>query len=197
MKVKDNNEITVKIKGDFDEFINLLIKRGYEVTDKFDMRDSYFIPNDLNIELLSTRDIIAKCAIVRHVRRKLKGGEYKNITFKEKEIDKDGIITSQKAYKVDVGDVEEAKVLLTKLGFKEIMSIFEDDVVYEKDGVALAIKNIEGGDNLIEVETRDKDGYRTIEELKETITKIDIPIYTDNFFVKKAEVELDKILKRN
>ena len=31
--------------------------------------------------------------------------------------------------------------------------------------------------------------------LKES-NEIEIPIYTDNYFVKKAEIELDKILNR-
>ena len=194
--IKDNNEITVKIKGDLDEFFDLLKSRDYKITDDFDMTDTYFIPNDLEIDKLSTREIISKCVLVRHVRGHLSGNEYKNITFKEKDIDKDGNILSQKQIKCDVRDVEDAKKILSVIGFKELMSIHEDDVVYEKDGVPLAIKNIKGGDNLIEIETQDRDGFRTIEELKNTINKIDIPIYTDDYFVKKAEVELDKILNR-
>ena len=57
-------------------------------------------------------------------------------------------------------------------------------------------KDIKNGDNLIEVET-DRESYcATIDELIEMINEIEIPIYTDTFFVKKAEIELNKVLKR-
>ena len=77
------------------------------------------------------------------------------------------------------------------------MTIREDDIVYEKDDFELAIKNIVNGDKLIEIETNDKNpAFNTIEKLKRKLTEIDIPIYEDNYFVKKAEIESDKILGR-
>ena len=72
------------------------------------------------------------------------------------------------------------------------MNIKEDDIVYEKDGFELAIKDVLNGDNLIEVETTSE--YDTIDKLIKKINEINIPIYTDTYFVKKAEVELEKIL---
>ncbi len=76
------------------------------------------------------------------------------------------------------------------------MCIKEDDIVYEKDGLQLAIKDIKNGDKLIEIETEDNDDLNTIDKLIQRINKLDIPIYTDNYFVKKAEIELDKVLGR-
>ena len=82
------------------------------------------------------------------------------------------------------------------MGYKEIMNIKEDDVVYEKDEFQLAKKDINNGDNLIEIETEENKDFDTIEKLIKKINEIEIPIYTDNYFVKKAEVELDKVLNR-
>ncbi len=76
------------------------------------------------------------------------------------------------------------------------MNIKEDDIVYEKDGFQLAIKDIQNGDNLIEIETGENENLDTIEKLIQKVNEIEIPIYKDNYFVKKAEIELDKILKR-
>ncbi len=76
------------------------------------------------------------------------------------------------------------------------MCIKEDDVVYEKDGFQLAIKDIRSGDKLIEVETNENDEFDSIEKLINRVNQLDIPIYTDNYFVKKAEIELNKVLKR-
>ena len=68
--------------------------------------------------------------------------------------------------------------------------------MYEKDGFQLAIKDIKNGEKLIEVETEESEELNTIDKLIKKINEINIPIYTDNYFVKKAEIELDKILGR-
>ncbi|HBC83995.1 MAG TPA: hypothetical protein DCZ30_00635 [Clostridiales bacterium] len=87
--------------------------------------------------------------------------------------------------------------MLREIGYKEIMNIKENDIVYEKNGFQLAIKDIKDGDKLIEIETEENENLDTIEKIKQKIIEEKIPIYTDNWFVKKAEIELDKILKRN
>ena len=76
------------------------------------------------------------------------------------------------------------------------MCIKENDVVYEREGLQLAIKDIKNGDKLIEVETEEDEKLNTIDKLIQKINKLDMPIYTDNYFVKKAEIELDKVLGR-
>ena len=59
----------------------------------------------------------------------------------------------------------------------------------------MAIKDVENGDKLIEVETEGSEELNTIDKLIRKVNELDIPIYTDNYFVKKAEIELDKVLK--
>ena len=76
------------------------------------------------------------------------------------------------------------------------MRIIEDDVCYSKDGLGLVLKNVKNGDNLIKVETCDIEGLKTIEDLKEKVLRLNLPIDTSNFFVKKAENELEKILNK-
>ena len=75
------------------------------------------------------------------------------------------------------------------------MEIVEDDICYSKDELGLVLKNVRNGDNLIELETTDKEGFRTTDDLKEKIISLNLPIDTSNFFVKKAEVELEKVVK--
>ena len=77
------------------------------------------------------------------------------------------------------------------------MNIKEKDIVYGKKDFEIAIKDIENGDNLIEVETiSNNSNMDTIEKLKTQIINLQIPVDTSNFFVKKAEIELDKIIKK-
>lgn len=44
-------------------------------------------------------------------------------------------------------------------------------------------------------EWADNKELNTIEKLIQKVNKIGIPVYTNNYFVKKAEIELDKIIR--
>ncbi len=197
MSLKENNEITVRIKGSLDDLYKILEERNYEIVDKFYIDDSYYIPANLEIEKMSIREILAKAVIVRNIKNEMYDRCDKIITFKIKEIDDKGNILKQEALNCEVINTDDAKKLLNAIGFKEIMNIKENDVVYEKNKIPLAIKDIINGDSLIEIETEDREGFRTIEELKETVNRLDIPIETNNYFVKKAEIELSKVLNIN
>lgn len=194
MSLKESNEITVKIKCELETFYKTVEEKGFKIVDKFSMNDVYFIPNKLEIDRMNTRDILAKAVLVRDIIGKTSNRETKRITYKIKNFDKKGNIINQEAINCDILEIEDAKRLLKTIGYKEIMTIIEDDIVYEKDGFKLAVKNIKEGDNLIEIEENER--YNTIEKLIQKVDELEIPIYTDNYFVKKAEIELDKILKR-
>lgn len=195
MSVKASNEITVKIKCSLNELYNILENKGFKKTRTFSMDDYYYVPQNLELDKLSTREIISKAVLIRDI---TEDGEYiKKITFKTKKFDEDGNITSQYAVSCDIINIEDAKELLAAIGYKRIMNIKENDIVYEKQGFELAIKDIKGGDNLIEIETNeDNNNLNTIEKLKEKLNEVQIPVYTDNYFIKKAEIELDKILNK-
>ena len=72
------------------------------------------------------------------------------------------------------------------------MNIKEYDSVYKKDNLEIAIKEIDSGDILIEIEENEE--FNTIEKLKQKIIELNLPIDKSNFFVKKAEIELKEIL---
>ena len=196
MSLKENNEITVKIKGSLNEFYKIIEGKDFKIAHEFSMNDAYFIPETLNLNEMSTREILLKAILVREIKRKTSGKIIKIITFKIKNFDDNGNILSQEAVNCDIIDIEDAKNLLKAIGYREVMCIKEDDIVYEKDGLQLAIKDIKNGDKLIEIETEENDELNTIDKLIQKINKLDIPIYTNNYFVKKAEIELDKVLGR-
>lgn len=194
MSIKQSNEITVKIKCEIKEIYKILEEKGFKITDIFSMDDTYFIPKTLQLEKMTTREILQKAVLVREITGKISGNITRNIIFKIKDIDENGNILKQEAINCDIAKIEEAKKLLEAIGYQEIMNIKEDDVVYGKEGFELAIKDIKNGDKLIEIET-DKE-LDTVEKLIEKVKQIEIPIYTDNYFVKKAEIELEKILNK-
>lgn len=196
MNLKESNEITVKMKCKLNEFYKIVEEKGFKVVDKFSMDDTYFIPETLNLDKMKTREILSKAVLVRDIRRQMPSRIIKQITFKIKNFDEYGNILSQESVNCDILETEDAKKLLKAIGYKEIMNIKEDDIVYEKDGFQLAIKDIKDGENLIEIETEENNDLDTIEKLIQKVKEIEIPIYTDNYFVKKAEIELNKILNR-
>ena len=196
MSLKESNEITVKIKGNLKEFYKIIESKNFKIIDEFSMNDSYFIPEKLKLSEMSTREILSNAILIRDIRDKISGEIVKKITFKIKQFDEDGNIVNQSAINCNVYEVEEAKKLFEAIRYKQIMNIYEEDIVYEKDGFQLAIKDIKNGEKLIEVETEESEELNTIDKLIKKINEINIPIYTDNYFVKKAEIELDKILGR-
>lgn len=194
MSLKENNEITLKIKCELNEFYEIMKKKGFKVIDKFRLDDTYFIPKDLKLNKTNIRYILSKAVLVRDITDEISDEKTKLITFKIKEFDENGKILNQESVNCKIYDIEDAKKLLKAIGYKEIMNIIEDDVVYEKEGFEIAVKDIKNGDKLIEIETTDNDDLDTIEKLIKKVNELEIPIYTDNYFVKKAEVELEKII---
>ena len=197
MGLKECNEITLKIRCELNEFYKILEEKGFKIMDKFSMNDTYFVPKELELSQINTRKILSKAVLVRDVTGKMSNRRTKLITFKIKNFDEHGNILNQEAVNCNIFEIDDAKKLLRAIGYKEIMNIKENDIVYEKDGFQLAVKDIQNGDNLIEIETEEKKELCTIEKLIQKVNEIGLPVYTDNYFVKKAEIELNKILSRS
>lgn len=68
-------------------------------------------------------------------------------------------------------------------------------ILYINDKIELAIKDVYNGDLLIETEINKN--VITIEELKGRIERLEIPFEKDNYFVKKVEERLWKLLNKS
>ena len=191
MSINTENEITVKIKGNLENLYKILEEKGLKIINKFSVDDTYFVPETLNLEQMKTREILSKAILVRKFIGKR---TTQKITFKIKKFDENGNILSQESVNCDVLKIEDAKQWLKAIGYREIMNIKEEDKEYEKNGFKLLVKEVENSNNLIEAETNSS--YDTIEKLVQKLNELEIPIYKDNYFVKKAEIQLDKLLKR-
>ncbi len=194
MAIKEENEVTVKVICTKEELLDCLLEKGFKKGETFSLDDYYYIPSGLNIENMSVREILSKAIILRYI---VHGDKVtQKITFKIKNIDDDGNIINQKAINCDVYNIDEAKNLFKSIGYYEIMNLKEDDVIYYKDGFELALKFVKNSDILIEIETEPNTQWDTIDNIKNMLLQINIPIEKDNYFVKKAENELKKILKK-
>ena len=192
MPTKQENEITIRILCSKEELIKCLEEKGLKKGRKFRLDDHYLIPKTLKKEELTVREILSKAVIIRGIEND--GKIVNKITFKKKNINEKGEIVSQTATSCEVIDYTEGIRLFEELGYYEIMNIIEDDIIYYNDKIELAIKDIYNGDLLIETETNKN--ITTIEELKRIIESLEIPFEKDNYFVKKVEERLGKILEK-
>lgn len=193
MPIKQENEITIRILCSKEELIKHLEEKGLKKGRKFRLDDHYLISKTLKLEELTVREILSKAVIVRNIDND--GKIVNKITFKKKIINEKGEIVSQTATSCEVLDYTEGIRLFEELGYYEIMNIIEDDSIYYNDKIELAIKDIYNGDLLIEIETNKN--IQTIEELKGRIERLEIPFEKDNYFVKKAEERLWKLLNKS
>ena len=190
MPIKQENEITIRILCSKEELIKHLEEKGLKKGRKFRLDDHYLIPKILKVEELTAREILSKAVIIRNIDND--GKKVNKITLKKKNINEKGEIVSQTATSCEVMDYTEGIRLFEELGYYEIMNIIEDDIIYYNDKIELAIKDIYNGDLLMEIETNNN--TTTIEELKEIIESLEIPFEKENYFVKKAEERLRRIL---
>ncbi len=194
-----SNEITVRLNCSIKEIQNILKNKGFKLIDKFSVDDTYYIPKNIEINKLSIDSILNSCILIRDIDQYDTNfiNHYKiiKITYKYKNIAPNGDIINQEKYDCEIKNIKEGKNLLNAIGYKRLMNIREKTVVYSKDSIKIEIKDIENGDNLIEIETLEtNEVINTIEKLKQKIEELDIPIDKSNFFVKKAENELKKML---
>lgn len=192
MAIKEENEITVRVICSDEELKRILKEKGFKQGKNFSLDDYYLIPKNLEIEKLTTREILTKAVIVRDYINE--GKRTQLLLFKKKDINETGDIISQKSFGCNICDCKEAIKFFEEIGYYEIMNIKENSIVYSKGNLEIAVKFIENSNTLIEIET--DENFRTVEELKWLVEEINLPIEKDKYFVKKAEETLDKILKR-
>lgn len=197
-----SNEITVKITCGINEFINILENKGFKAVDKYILDDTYFINKEIDINEANLKDIQTSYILIRSIKQyiSITSKEWYKIltlTYKCKNILDDGTILNQKKIDCQIRDYKQGENFLKALGYKKLLRIKEKDVVYNKDGFNIAIKDIINGDFLIECETiANNKEYDSINKVKNKILELDLPIDENDFFVKKLESELRKIINK-
>lgn len=190
-----SNEITVKLKCSIEELSKLLESQDFKIVGKYFLNDTYFIPNELKTEEKTPREILSQAVLLRDITELMPERKVIKLTYKSKTIDNEGKILTQSKTECEVTDTIEGKKFLQAIGYTELMNIKESDIEYEKGQLKISIKDIKDGEKLIEVETVEENSeLDTIEKIKQKISELQIPIDTNDYFIKKAEIELRKIL---
>ena len=185
------NEITVEVNTTLQDLISILENNGFKLKETYDLNDIYLINRvDKKGDYLS---MLNKCVLIRHIIEENK--ETKMLTYKYKEYNENNEITKQGKVNVKIDDIDNSRLLFEKLNFEELIKINDHMLVYATDKDELVIQNVNGKHIYIEIEDKCRYAnrfYNSIEEMKVVIIDNTIPIKDNNFFVKKAEIELQE-----
>ena len=193
--MKYENEITVQVTCNYEELHSLLIKQGFKIIEKYTIIDEYLISKDYDLKNKNYLDILKECVIVRYIENTLK-----ELLYKYKEYSNNGDIIKQAKVSCKVNDIKEASNFMKTIGYKELIHIQNNSVVYTKDKIEFAVQLV--NDKYIFIELEDKSEYlnktySSIEEMKEEINLYNLPIVKDKYFAKKAAIILEDKLKES
>lgn len=192
--MKIENEITVLVTSNFEDLHNALMKNGFEVKDRYITNDIYMISNDVDLDKLSTLEILKKCAIVREI-----VGIKKVLLYKHKEYDVKGNILVNGKIECPIEDINKAIAFMEAINYRKLIEINDQCTDYGNSEINIIVQEVNNKYIFFEAEDEcryiDKK-FNSLDEIINTINKYDIPFKKDNYFVKKAELILNEKLKR-
>ena len=191
--MKYENEITVQVTCNYEELHNLLIKQGFKIIEKYKVIDEYLISKDYDLKNKNSLDILKECVIVRYIENTLK-----ELLYKYKEYSNNGDIIKQAKISCKVNDIKEASNFMKTIGYKELIHIQNNSVVYTNDKIEFAVQLVNDKYIFIELEERSehvKTVFSNVEDMKKVIDSLNIPMIKNNYFAKKAVIVLEESKK--
>ena len=191
--MKYENEITVQVTCNYEELHNLLIKQGFKIVEKYTLIDEYLISKDYDLKNKNSLDILKECVIVRYIENTLK-----ELLYKYKEYSNNGDIIKQAKVSCKVNDIKEASNFMKTIGYKELIHIQNNSVVYTNDKIEFAVQLVNDKYIFIELEERSehvKTVFSNVEDMKKVIDSLNIPMVKNNYFAKKAVIVLEESKK--
>lgn len=183
-------EITTIVKQNLKEIDNILSKQGFKIIRKSNIKDRYMSQEINKLNKDNILEVLSKSLIIRYLNVNNKD-IIKKLTYKNKKIKDNKILTEEKI-DINVDDLDKTEQLLSAIGFKKLVDVKYDVIVYQKDNLEFAFQQVEGLGLLLEYEsTKDYENYTNNEILKEKKKMIDeVKIYnieiSNDFDIKKA-----------
>ena len=191
--MKYENEITVQVTCNYEELHSLLIKQGFKIIEKYTLIDEYLISKDYDLKNKNSLDILKECVIIRYIENTLK-----ELLYKYKEYSNNGDILKQAKVSCKVNDIKEASNFMKTIGYKELIHIQNNSVVYTNDKIEFAVQLVNDKYIFIELEERSehvKTVFSNVEDMKKVIDSLNIPMIKNNYFAKKAVIVLEESKK--
>ena len=192
-------EITRYLLETEENAIDKLEKQGFKLIRTSTIEDKYLTSKLRELTKDNIQYILKNSVLLRYLN--VEGKEFKKITYKYKNVDKDENIISETKININCEDLSEAEKLFENLGF-DILTIVKYKVkVYAKDGIELAFQNVEGLGSMIEYENEEDFENKNIEEIKKVKQKMEEKIESFGILiekgndVKKAKELIEKNIK--
>ena len=183
-------EITVRVNNQLNEIDSILTRQGFRIIRRSRIEDNYKTLEYNNLSKDNILNVLSKCVLIRYLNVNNEK-EFKKITYKNKIYENNNVISEEKI-SVNIDDINNADKLFEILGFKTIVNVNYDAIVYSNDKIELCFQDVEGLGLLLEYENeKDFDGYASDEIIKEKYKMLDeIKKYnlniTNEIDVKKA-----------
>ena len=183
-------EITVRVNNQLNEIDSILTRQGFRIIRRSRIEDNYKTLEYNNLSKDNILNVLSKCVLIRYLNVNNEK-EFKKITYKNKIYENNNVISEEKI-SVNIDDINNADKLFEILGFKTIVNVNYDAIVYSNDKIELCFQDVEGLGLLLEYENeKDFDGYSSDEIIKEKYKMLDdIKKYnlniTNEIDVKKA-----------
>ncbi len=190
--MKEEKEITVEVSYTLKELIEILNKNNFKLKQTYDVNDIYMIDKNY----LKEKDplkLLNHSLLLRHII--LENREKKLITNKQKIYNDKKEIIKQSKIDLKVYSIKEAKDFFETINYQELIKINDHLLVYANKEDELCIQMVNDKHIYIEIENNCSfinKVYDNIEEMKKVFKKYNIKIKDNNYFVKKAEIELNE-----
>ena len=193
--MKFENEITVEVNCSFKDLEKQLLNLGFEFKEKYILKDIYMINSNYEIKN-DYLEALKNCVLIRNIIESDK--ETKQITYKYKEYNEKKEIIKQGKIDCEIKSIESAKALLEAINYKELIHINDELYVYANDKTQFAVQLV--NDKHIYIEMEDEGDfthrkYNSVNEMIDDFKSYNLPVKYDNYFVKKAEIELMESIK--
>ena len=193
--VKYEKEITVLVNSNLRELEQLLENNNFKIQEIYDVNDIYLVKKDIKFN--NVLELLNNCVMVRHSTRN--GEDSKFLTYKYKEYNDKEEITKQGKVNCYIYSIDEAMQLFKYLGYDELIRLKDHSIVYSNGVDEVVVQCVNNKHIYIEIEEECSyinKKYKNINEMKEVVKKYKIPIKDDNYFAKKAAVEIPEKLDK-
>lgn len=192
---KEIIEITVQVFDTYENLVKKLKNQKFKITEQFYYNDIYMIPINIDIYKTNDYDILKKVVLLRN-----RNNNIFKLVHKEKKINNKEEIISEQKIECIIDNIENAKKILEKLGFKQLFIIKDKCTELSNGQLEILVQQIENQGIYIEIEQQKYhkkwSRKKIIEDLIEQVNNLNLNI-GNNYFVNKALIKLRKIKKEN
>ena len=194
--MKIEKEITVEINCTYENLKKILEENDFKLKEEYYVYDRYMI-QDKDIKHSNYLDALKKAIIIRKISLENKK-DIKRIVYKDKKYNELNEIIEQGKINCDITNINNAEELLNKIEYNRLIEVKDHIETYSNEYDQINVEHVNNKHIYIEIENKAEylnKEYKDIDEMKNVISKYKIPIKENNYFVKKAEIELKEKYK--